>query len=1037
MTGKTEHERAMNRRMAMIGRAGAALALGLGLGACGEDFAVVPVRNLERPSDMGFACLRVIDTAQGPQVSGRPMVECHDPDVMDPTRIVLNGRTQGTFGLATNTARGELAAIDFDVAEYHISPLIDLDTRNPGFNQLPVGSLPEVISVSDDGCQAVTANRGSCDLSLVDITRLMAGRFQANTPSTGEGRLVTHVRFQTGNQGVLRAAPFEVAFLPTGLAAGTSAEAMMRPAPVCRADGIPRDTAVVPWRALVTFPACDLVAMVDLPSGNIVSSVHILADGTAVDAGRDPGCAASCPGPNAGGPPPGTVGVSGLAVMPEGDRAYVAAARSAFVTVLDVGPQGLGYAGAADPAVGRVELAENPGGVTRLRLSVNPFGPTQPNQGKFVGMRGKFLYAFATDGSVRVIDLNRTPGGHERECDVNVDPAALFGAIDAPCVPVAEKHPRRLMADGPGMRIPVTVGVDVAPPAPVDIAFAQLNVPSSTGTTQAIATGFLMSSNGQLYHVAVEGYASSVEPATPPHNFRRLPPGQPGSSAGGFPSNSLEPDRQFTPNKVPFPTRVAFASRLDGPRLESFMTESRNTPTWVAFPRIYEGTPEDFGLIWEGDLPNTLRTTARIEPVAGGNALLDPGANFCRWGVQPGDVLTLIGCDQDADCDRDHRGLEVCLRASPGAQGVCLPRSFVADEERLRVCRAELSSRRRYEVRDVFRSRLTFAPKLDEVPQPRLYPCQNDLVCQPDQSHQRGALPGDLGFQCLKRAGEGTPRCLKACGTRAADGSWQTNDRLCRAGYVCADLGDTALGPLCVEAPAPRPECTPTEIPYRVQVGQGYLLSSNAVPFLGSQLEEASTDPWGGHCVPDPNQNPLFGQRIPLSAPHCKDVPDDPQSVALNVTKQSPTSIDGGWGNPCLFRAPAGDSGDGQDHVKALFENPHVRFVFTNLEQYVGDGTTIAVHIEGGFSPLRVGPSSDAVRFGLGVRILSSPIDAGATLTDSGTGTPPPYLFVIDQGRTTTSLSRGQILRVNPRPAQLFPGGFIDSANSNSLFPVQ
>ena len=104
------------------------------------------------------------------------MAWCHDPDMADP-RVDLNNRAQGTFGLATNTARGELAAIDFDLAEYRVSPLLDLDPRNPGYNQLPVGSLPEVISISDDSCRAVTANRGSCDLSLVDMSRLMAPQF--------------------------------------------------------------------------------------------------------------------------------------------------------------------------------------------------------------------------------------------------------------------------------------------------------------------------------------------------------------------------------------------------------------------------------------------------------------------------------------------------------------------------------------------------------------------------------------------------------------------------------------------------------------------------------------------------------------------------------------------------------------------------------------------------------------------------------------------------------------------------------------------
>jgi hypothetical protein len=162
----------------------------------------------------------------------------------------------------------------------------------------------------------------------------------------------------------------------------------------------------------------------------------------------------------------------------------------------------------------------------------------------------------------------------------------------------------------------------------------------------------------------------------------------------------------------------------------------------------------------------------------------------------------------------------------------------------------------------------------------------------------------------------------------------------------------------------------------------------------------------------------------------------DGTAAATVVNKLSPEAM-GGWGNPCLFRSANGDGGGNQEHVKALFENPNVRLVFTNLEQYVGDSAAVRVSIQGGFSPLRVRPTRPSVDFRLGVRIVTGPMDSSLALTDAIEGTPPPYLFVVDQGRTSTSLSRGQILRINPRPSQIFPGGFIDSPDSNSLFPIQ
>jgi hypothetical protein len=1011
----------INQRVAR--RAGwALLALAAALG-CGEDFSVVPVRNLERPSDLGFACLAVVETPSGPAVSGRPMAFCHSPEIdkLDP-RVNLNNRAQGTFGLATNTARGELAAIDFDLAEYRVSPLLDLDPRNPGYNQLPVGALPEVISVSDDSCRAVTANRGSCDLSLVDLSRLMAPQFPVRTASTGTGSVVSHIRFLAGTT-EMRASPYEVSMLPTGHWAPTQSMAREQPAPACRAEGVARPEGPVPWRALVTFPGCDLVALVDLPSGAIVSSLRIQPDGTAIDSGQGPACPAECPDV-VGGPPPapgatGTLGVGALAVLPDGDRAYVGATRSQFVTPIDITPAGL-------VAAAPLELAEAPGGITRLRLSVNPYGANLAAGGRFLGERGTFMYAFARDGTVRVIDLNRTtPMGRERECDVNVDPNTLFSNTDTMCHPVTEGRPRRLLATGPGLRIPVSEQPEVAPPVPVDIAFAQIGVNP---------IGLLLASNGQIYHVALNGVLASqglgARLPTLPHNFRRISY-SPGSVAGGDPIVIAEPERQFTANRTPFPTRVGFNSRLDGPRIESYGDNK-----YVEFPRAYAAVPEDFDLTWEGVLPGTERGSAQLDPGnPAGLTLTDPGADFCRAGVEEGDILALTGCEQDVDCDRDRRGLAVCHRAAPGAQGVCLPRDFVADEERLRVCRPEFSSRRRYQVKEVFRGRLTLAVRLDEVPLPRIYACQEHADCQPGPAHQPGVTPGDPGFMCLAHGGGTERRCLKTCGERAPDGTWRLNDRLCRAGHLCADVGDAMFGPMCIEAPPPRPECMPLPVSYRVQAGHSYLAASSALPYLGSRREEPSTDRWGGRCVPDPTRNPLHGQRIPLSAPHCTNVADG-TAAATVVNKLSPEAM-GGWGNPCLFRSANGDGGGNQEHVKALFENPNVRLVFTNLEQYVGDSAAVRVSVQGGFSPLRVRPTRPSVDFRLGVRIVTGPMDSSLALTDAIEGTPPPYLFVVDQGRTSTSLSRGQILRINPRPSQIFPGGFIDSPDSNSLFPIQ
>jgi hypothetical protein len=158
----------------------------------------------------------------------------------------------------------------------------------------------------------------------------------------------------------------------------------------------------------------------------------------------------------------------------------------------------------------------------------------------------------------------------------------------------------------------------------------------------------------------------------------------------------------------------------------------------------------------------------------------------------------------------------------------------------------------------------------------------------------------------------------------------------------------------------------------------------------------------------------------------------------LKVVKGHPAAA-APWGNPCLYLSPNLDGGTGAPRPKALFENQQVRFILTNLDAYVGDAADINFTVMGGFGPLRVTSLAGEVSFSLGVRILTGPMLApsppSSAELDSNPGS--PYMFLIDQGRTSTFLSRGQVLRFNPRPSLLLPGGQFESSAVNSTFPIQ
>ncbi|HEY5091434.1 MAG TPA: hypothetical protein VIK30_15745, partial [Polyangia bacterium] len=283
--------------------------------SCSPAPNLLPVNDLNRPTDVAFMCFGAFAPGQtadggapnvnagsadgggtpGPlQLSGRPMRSCHPPTLYDPPASASNR----TFAFLTNSASGGLTMVDADNWK-----LVDLDTETGGYGQLPLGELPMQISVSADGCRLISANRGSCDLTLVDPSVLVAPVVnRQNDPNVQVpmSRTATStIRPLRGDGTSLIAAPYEAVFLPqdTSLLAGGSL-LCGGPGELAKAGpfgwGTPTG-APVPWYALVTYPSCDLIVLLELPSGKIVRSVRAqrTADGTSVafvDAGTSPVC---------------------------------------------------------------------------------------------------------------------------------------------------------------------------------------------------------------------------------------------------------------------------------------------------------------------------------------------------------------------------------------------------------------------------------------------------------------------------------------------------------------------------------------------------------------------------------------------------------------------------------------------------------------------------------------------------------------------------------------------------------------------------
>jgi len=1023
-----------------------ALACGACWAGCSSTPTVIPTKNMDRPTDMTFACLGMAPDGSG-ELSGLPMSACHARNVLDPPLTSNGQRVLGTFAFIPNATRGELAVADMDSGR-----LLDLTPAAPGYGLLPIGGDPEVVASTQDGCWVVTGNRSTCDFSMIDPAHLLARSFSKAgvTPPTASQQADNfhHITVETGSGRKLSTTIGQIAFLPSAASNKCSAPAV--------------DPGLVDATAVATFPSCDMVALLgfrfadgaatvksayyvrpDLPGGFQAAGAEPVCPTdcatSAVDAGADTDGGGTYDG---GGSSLDGAGESNsgwrllpLALEPDGNRVYVGSLRDSAVTSLQVSLVALS-------APTRFSLADSPPGVSRIRLGIDPYlpgtdvGDGRLTQGQFLDNHGKFLYVFAGDDSVRVVDItDPTPV----ECDVNVILDAQ--TVGQSCIPIGSGR-RRALAQGPGLRVPVLANPDSPPPLPRDIAFADLEpTPNDTNYHSLSGQfGFLLASNGQVY---VVNLAPDGEPQTATHSFREAR--DVGKAVRTQLVLSIAPQRLALVPDQAFATTATLAASKE-PDIKSFYdgvaidngNNGKVTTRWFGFPEGYPNPIDPSGIVsriwnvvWEGVLPQSARQSGLVESAgsqgSSAGVLNDSGADFCNSGVQPGDVLLFAGCAQDSDCQPDDKFS--CRVTVSGGRGICLPRDNAAsaaltgDPD----CARFMGSRMRYEVTRATPTSLVLGLKLDEVPKTTLNPCATDADCRPDVDHglalggADGGVTASHAFQCLEVRPQ-ERRCVQDC----------ENDSDCRAGNVCETVSELIQPPkkrYCVEAPPLKQGCFPQPMTsYSVRAGNSYLVFGSSLPNLNASTASSAS----GSCEVKPSNGDLVA-RIPLSAPRCPDsllagasapAKDQNGTVTAGLSVQDLSAQSGS--NPCLYTGPRCDGDPNGDadcadpnstSIRAFFENPQIRFVLTNLDQYVGDLLSIHFEFQYGYVPITVSIPSYEVQLTMPARIITGPtMTPESPVRSNSAQITYPYIYVVDQGRTAlTPGSRGQVVRINPR----------------------
>ncbi|MBK6848974.1 MAG: hypothetical protein IPG96_16055 [Proteobacteria bacterium] len=813
----------------LLGTCGALL-----LGSCGSDPVRTTTLNLGRPSALALACMGRAGASGLP--AAQPLGQCAAP------ASATTAPEYSLFGLVANGSRGDVALF---VATTTTEPLLDLEP-NAGFGFVPVGAQPTDLQTTTDGCQAVSANEGSCDLAVLDLPALVLAACRSTvrrpaeltrvcpTAAVATGAVVRRVLPRTA-AGPLLARPHELRLVP---ATATAASGAATDPQGCAIDGA--------RHAYVTFPGCDLVAEIDLATGRVIQGLVLTPRGFELTS--EPRCPRECSphgeglGPIDGGnvdrADGGSAGAGDSAIAPDGAQRADAAIRDGGTIdarrTIDARPAAdAGPADATAPPSTTGTTSVQPTGRVRptglaltedgRRLFVSAAGANfvsvvdVGSDGGFGAPRrivlegegarttrlrlspptrqfGRFLYAIAADHTVRAISVER-----ERECEMNLDLARLdetVPAAQAGCFVADEGPPRRVGALGPGLALGRLV--------PRDVAFVQVPPSTSTSaTTSTQVTGPLATpligtfalvaySDGSVVVLDVEDdtYVDAAgSPVSQLHLPHRLRNEQQGLADIG-PSAQVATISGAGSGGVP-----VVVNSLGGQALAN---------QGITLRAPGEALATDWRLLYE---PTLLTRISGQLVLRGGELLLDDrGVDLCASGVhgrledqgrvrQHGDIVALSGCRSADDCPDG----QLCRK--PVAQqtdtGLCLDRD--RQDEQFRQCSPWLRGAREFLVRQARVGELVLdllpverQPVVKQAEQPA-GGCRDNADCEPDYACalEDRALPTRPDLSLLR--GE----CFRAgCAPQASPPVG------CAEGEQCA----TPLSggpPICTVVPAP------------------------------------------------------------------------------------------------------------------------------------------------------------------------------------------------------------------------------------------
>ena len=410
--------------------------------------------NLDRPIDIAFACyggLRLTaggsaDISQAITTSAQPVSSCDfrsaqraisDPIPLPPGQEDLTA-TGGAvvpdvhwFGFILQNEPGTVAIARFDTKPSSSFQggevtILDADPLTPGTTGISVGEDPVALATDRLGCYEMTANAGSCDLSALDISSAL--------PLDGSRPRVDRVNVVNASGAPVRSRPSAMVAQPPGGTLGVACPA--------QPSGL----------VYIAYPSCHAVAVVDVSTGTVKSSIQFDAAGIASVGDGNLVCPDECSG--GASPTAGTRPVSiDLFTDPRVNtsRMVIGADNVAAFTIVELDPTTF-----LPLSTTQIPLENKTGtlGITRVAMSPQIGMGGATGLVTDIGEPFQFVYGVATDNTVRVADILAV----HTECDTQVDPRFLDNEKSVhrlSCLAVGDAltPPRRAGAKSPGIAL--------------------------------------------------------------------------------------------------------------------------------------------------------------------------------------------------------------------------------------------------------------------------------------------------------------------------------------------------------------------------------------------------------------------------------------------------------------------------------------------------------------------------------------------------------------------------------------------------------